>query len=306
MKLVMPSFLGGHNWQPMSYNPGTGLVYLPAQETAAGLEPQKEPLFMPIRNVVNIGLDVPSLPEDPQVVKQIAQSWKGALLAWDPVKQQAAWRVDYPTAWNGGTLATAGNLVFQGTADGRAVAYAADSGKELWSSPVNSGAMAGPVTYSVRGEQYVSFMVGWGGSFPNITGPLSLGARVKPEARVVTFKLGGQATLPPARQAALALPPLEAVKADTSQLQIGRSLFNGLCANCHGLNAVSGGVVPDLRYMTAKKHEQYIAVVSGSRQNRGMPNFASVLKPEDMELIRQYIIKRAHDLKGQLAQASGK
>jgi quinohemoprotein ethanol dehydrogenase len=37
-----------------------------------------------------------------------------------------------------------------------------------------------------------------------------------------------------------------------------------------------------------------------------MPNFASVLKPEDMELIRQYIVKRAHDLKGQLAQAPGK
>lgn len=304
MKLVMPSFLGGHNWQPMSYHPGTGLVYLPAQETAAGLEPQKEPLFMPIRNVVNIGLDVPSLPEDPQVVKQIAQSWKGALLAWDPVKQQAAWRVDYPTAWNGGTLATAGNLVFQGTADGRAVAYAADSGKELWSSPVNSGAMAGPVTYSVRGEQYVSFMVGWGGSFPNITGPLSLGARVKPEARVVTFKLGGQATLPPARQAALALPPLEAVKADTSQLQIGRSLFNGLCANCHGLNAVSGGVVPDLRYLSPDKHKLFSGIVYGGRTSRGMPSFSGGLGQEDVERIRQYILYRAHGLKAEQEASS--
>ncbi len=297
MKLVMPSFLGGHNWQPMSYHPGTGLVYLPAQETAAGLEPQKEPLFMPIRNVVNIGLEVPSLPEDPQVVKRIAQSWKGALLAWDPVKQQAAWRVDYPTAWNGGTLATAGNLVFQGTADGRAVAYAADSGKALWSSPVNSGAMAGPVTYSVKGEQYVTFMVGWGGSFPNITGPLSLGARVKPEARIVTFKLGGQAALPPARQAVVALPPLEAVKADTSQLQIGRSLFNGLCANCHGLNAVSGGVVPDLRYLTQEKHGLFAGIVYGGRANRGMPSFAGGLAQDDVERIRQYILFRAHALK---------
>lgn len=297
MKLVMPSFLGGHNWQPMSYHPGTGLVYLPAQETAAGLEPQKAPLFMPIRNVVNIGLEVPSLPEDPQVVQQIAQSWKGALLAWDPVRQQAAWRVDYPTAWNGGTLATAGNLVFQGTADGRAVAYAADSGKALWSSPVNSGAMAGPVTYSVKGEQYVTFMVGWGGSFPNITGPLSLGARVKPEARIVTFKLGGQAALPPARQAVVALPPLETVKADASQLQIGRSLFNGLCANCHGLNAVSGGVVPDLRYLTQEKHGLFAGIVYGGRTNRGMPSFAGGLAQDDVERIRQYILFRAHALK---------
>ncbi|WP_290871991.1 PQQ-dependent dehydrogenase, methanol/ethanol family [Aquabacterium sp.] len=304
MKIVMPSFLGGHNWQPMSYHPGTGLVYLPAQETAAGLEPQKEPMFLPIRNVVNIGLDVPSLPEDPAVVKQIAQSWKGKLLAWDPIKQKAAWQVDYPTAWNGGTLATAGNLVFQGTADGRAVAYAADTGKLLWSMPVNSGAMAGPVTYTVKGEQYVAFMVGWGGSFPNITGQLSLGAKVKAEARVVTFKLGGTTTLPPPKMTAAALPPLETVTADAATLQIGRTMFNGLCANCHGLNAVSGGVVPDLRYLTPEKHQIFLGIVYGARTARGMPAFSGLLKPDDVEVLRQYILHRAHALKAELIPAA--
>ncbi|MCA6215643.1 PQQ-dependent dehydrogenase, methanol/ethanol family [Ideonella sp. B7] len=304
MKIVVPSFLGGHNWQPMSFHPGTGLVYLPAQETAAGLEPQQEPMFMPIRNVVNIGLDVPQLPEDPKVVKQIAESWKGRLLAWDPVAQKARWSVEYPTAWNGGTLATAGNLVFQGTADGRAVAYAADTGKLLWQAPVNSGAMAGPVTYTVGGEQYVTFMVGWGGSFPNITGPLSLNAKVKPESRVVTFKLGGSAQLPPPRHEAAVLPPLPPLKASEAELKIGRTMFNGLCANCHGLNAVSGGVVPDLRYLSPEKHGYFLGIVYGGRTERGMPSFAKGIGPEQVELIRQYIISRSHALKAELAAAA--
>jgi quinohemoprotein ethanol dehydrogenase len=300
-KLVVPSFLGGHNWQPMSFHPGTGLVYLPAQETAAELEAQAEPLFLPTKKVVNIGLNVPSLPEDPKIVQQISDAWKGRLIAWDPVRQKAVWTQEYASAWNGGTLSTAGNLVFQGTADGRAVAYAADDGRKLWEKPVNSGAMAGPVTYTVGGEQYVTFMVGWGGSFPNIAGPLSLKAKVRPEARVVTFKLGGTVALPAPKAAPAALPPLQALTASDEQLAKGRMLFNGLCANCHGLNAVSGGVVPDLRYLTPELHHQFLGIVAGARASRGMPGFAEVLDVQTMELIRQYVVKRSHDLAAEVS-----
>lgn len=305
-KMVIPSFLGAHNWQPMSFNPKTGYVYLPAQESVAGLEAQKEPLFIPHKSVVNLGVEVPDLPEDPKVEAEIRSAWKGRLIAWDPVKQAPAWTQEYVAPWNGGTLSTAGNLVFQGTADGHAVAYAADSGKKLWQARVNSGAMAGPVTYEVGGEQYVTFMVGWGGAFPGVTGPLSLSAKVQPEARVVTYRLGAKGQLPPPRLAPQGLPPLRAVTASAEQLKTARTMFNGFCGSCHGLNAVSGGVYPDLRYMSPKKHEQYAAVLAGARLNRGMPSFAGVLQPADMELIRQYIVKRAHDLKGQLAQAGAK
>ncbi|RIK99362.1 MAG: PQQ-dependent dehydrogenase, methanol/ethanol family [Burkholderiales bacterium] len=299
-KVIVPSFLGAHNWQPMSFNPKTGYVYLPAQESVAGLQAQEKPLFIPHKAVVNLGVEVPDLPEDPKVEAQIRSAWKGRLIAWDPVRQQAAWTQEYVAPWNGGTLSTAGNLVFQGTADGRAVAYAADSGKKLWEARVNSGSMAGPVTYEVDGEQYVTFMAGWGGAFPLVTGPLSLSARVQPEARVVTFKLGARGKLPPAKKAVVALPPLQKVTASAADLATARTMFNGFCGSCHGLNAVSGGVLPDLRYLTPAKHEQYVAVLSGAKLNRGMPSFASVLAPKDMELIRQYIVKRAHDLKTQL------
>lgn len=303
-KVLVPSFLGGHNWQPMSFNPKTGYVYLPAQESVAGLEAQKEPLFLPHKSVVNLGVEVPDLPEDPKVVADIRAAWKGRLIAWDPVKQAPAWTQEYVTPWNGGTLSTAGNLVFQGTADGRAVAYAADSGKKLWETPVNSGAMAGPVTYEVNGEQYVTFMVGWGGAFPGIAGPLSLSTQVQPEARVVTYKLGAKGKLPAPKRVALALPPLPPVTATAEQLKGARTMFNGLCGSCHGLNVVSGSVYPDLRYLTPKKHTRFAGVLHGAKQHRGMPNFSHLLKPEDIELLRQYIIKRGHDLKAELAQAA--
>jgi len=303
-KIVMPSFLGGHNWHPMSFNPETGLVYIPAQETAAGLTAQKEPLFIPHKSVVNLGLEVPDLPEDPEIEATIRDSWKGRLLAWDPVAQRAAWSKEYPSVWNGGTLSTKGNLVFQGTADGRAVAYAADSGEVLWESPVNSGAMAGPMTYEVDGEQYVAFMVGWGAAFTHITGPLSLNARVQAESRVVVFKLGGKEKLPPPKAVARTVPVPPPLVASAEELKGARTMYNGLCGSCHGLNAVSGGVVPDLRYLSSAKHEQFNAIVSGAKVNRGMPNFATILKQEQMNAIHQYVIKRTMDLRKQLSSAS--
>ena len=303
-KIVMPSFLGGHSWHPMSFNPGTGLVYLPAQESVAQLEAQKEPLFVPHKSVVNLGVEAPDLPEDPKLLAQIKSAWKGRLIAWDPVAQKAAWTQDYPNAWNGGTLSTAGNLVFQGTADGRAVAYRADNGVKLWEAGVNSGAMAAPVSYEVAGEQYVTFMVGWGGIFPLLTGPLA--PKVKAEARIVTFKLGGQVKLPKQSAALTPLPPLQALTATPEQLKIAREMFNSTCAGCHGVNAISGGVVPDLRYLTPAKHDMFAGILSGARMNKGMPAFNAVLSPEDMELIHQYVIKRAHDLDAELKAAAAK
>ncbi|WP_346286761.1 PQQ-dependent dehydrogenase, methanol/ethanol family [Zoogloea sp.] len=304
-KVVSPAFIGAHNWHPMSFNPQTGLVYIPVQETAAMLSATTPATRSPHKSVVNLGVDVPDLPEDPAIVKQISDSFKGKLVAWDPVRQKAAWSQDYRTIYNGGTLSTAGNLVFQGTADGRVVAYAADSGRKLWESPANTGVMAGPVTYEVKGEQYVSFMAGWGGTFPLILGPLSLAAKVKPESRVLTYKLGATGQLPPPRNEAQPLPVPPALTAGPEDLKAGRELFNAYCGGCHGLNAVSGGVIPDLRYLDATRHGQFESIVlHGLRAAKGMPPFASVLSPENATRIHQYLIKRAHDLNTEIGASA--
>ena len=302
-KLVFPAPLGAHNWQPMSFNPSTGLVYIPMQDSAALLA---APPSAPAKNTHitgwNLGAILTPPPEDPAVIKQIIPTIKGKLLAWDPVTQKARWSQDYDNIWNGGTLTTAGNLVFQGTADGRVVAYTADTGKKLWESPANTGVMAGPVTYTVKGEQYVTFMAGWGGAYPMVLGVLANNARVKPEARILTYKLGGKATLPTPVYAAQEVPALPPQSNDVALISHGQTVFNNTCGFCHGVNAVSGGIVPDLRYMSAKTRAEFNnIVVNGTKAARGMPPFAGALNDEDVKAVYAYIVKRSYDLKTELA-----
>ena len=94
---------------------------------------------------------------------------KGELIAWDPIKQRAAWRAPYPVVEGGGVLTTAANLVFQGRADGILAAYRATDGKQVWQFDAGTGIMAPPITYSVDGTQYVSVMAGWGGPSATLT-----------------------------------------------------------------------------------------------------------------------------------------
>jgi quinohemoprotein ethanol dehydrogenase len=295
-KLVTPAFWGAHDWQPMSYNPNTGLVYIPAHIMSAYYEHIPEaPKRNPFKSMYQLGLRTGMMPEDADGLLEMAKGWSGKLIAWDPVKQQPAWEVPYVTIFNGGTLSTAGNLVFEGSADGRVIAYAADSGKKLWEQPAASGVMAAPITYSVDGEQYVTFMAGWGGAFSTFAGALSLRAGVRPFSQVLTYKLGGTAKLnEPAPLADTPKPP--PLTGDQAAVDAGAKLYDGYCSQCHGIHAVSGGVLPDLRKLTAEKHQMFLGILFGGRVPDGMPSFADAFTPEQVEQIHQYLIKRAHDL----------
>ncbi|MBR9812800.1 PQQ-dependent dehydrogenase, methanol/ethanol family [bacterium] len=299
-KIVTPSPFGAHNWQPMSYNPDTGLVYIPAQITALLFEDFGQTPAQAL-NVWNIGLAPLKMPEAPAELAGVGEQFKGMLLAWDPVAQKAAWTVDYASPWNGGTLSTAGNLVFQGTADGRAAAYNAKTGELLWDTPANTGVIAAPMTYEIDGEQYVTFMAGWGGTFALVgAGAFEEIVRRRSESRVLTFKLGGKQSLPEPANIPVAVPTPPPVQATPEQIDIGRQLYHGLCVGCHGASAISGGLVPDLRYMKEDTHKIFGGIVAGAYAKRGMPSFGHVLPPEQTALIHQYVIKRSHDLVAQL------
>ena len=145
-------------------------------------------------------------------------------------------------------------------------------------------------------------MACWGGA-SGLAGGAMLGAqgiKIKAEARVLTFKLGGKATLPPPKNAPAALPEPPAMTADAATLGLGRALFNGYCGVCHGLNAVGAGVLPDLRYLTADKHTIFAGILAGAYASKGMPSFSALLTPEYTNAVHQYVIKRAHDLKDDL------
>ena len=297
--LGMPSPAGGHSWQPMSYNPNTGLVYIPAMEMPYGFIALKAENFKFSERGWNTGEDFSkfSMPEDPQIRAQIRSLMKGRLIAWDPVNQEEAWRVPMAVPWNGGTLSTAGNLVFQGNGEGFFAAYHAQSGEKLWEQNVSSGIVAAPVTYAINGEQYVSIAVGWGGILP-----LNLGEPLRKAApptvnRVVTFKIDGTANLPVEKAFALTLdPPISTASAET--IDQGRTIYHQWCWMCHGDTGVNNGGIPNLRYSPVISDQNAFDafVLNGIAEERGMPRFSDDLSNDDSAAIRAYITKRANDL----------
>ena len=291
---IVPGPIGAHSWQPMSYSPSTRLAYIPVND--AGFKYKLPDRFEAKKLAPNYGIDVVAagLPQDPKVKKAVLGTVKGKLVAWNPVEQKAAWTIERSGPWNGGTLATAGDLVFEGTANGNFEAYRADNGARLWSFAAQTGVMAGPVTYEVGGQQYVAVLAGWGGVFPLAAGEVSFASgHVSNVSRMLIFKLGGRASLP--RMPAIERTPLTALPNPTSPRTIrkGEELFQSYCAGCHGDVAVSGGVLPDLRRSSALTHDTWFAtVLRGDLQSQGMVSFSKELSRDDAVAIRSYVISR--------------
>jgi quinohemoprotein ethanol dehydrogenase len=273
--LARPAPLGGHNWQPMSFNPRTGLVYLPAQDNSREYSQPSQFEFRP--NQINLGAGTGGIDHAGEARDAV---FTGRLLAWDPVAQKARWKVEYDAYWNGGTLATAGNLVFQGTAAGEVVAYRATDGAKLWSAWTGTGVLAPPVTYEIDGEQYVSVMAGWGGAFV---------PRYRSGGRIYTFSLNG-ATPAPSRPAPAPPTPI-AFTPDAAAIAQGATLFQRQCARCHN----PGTTAPDLRRSAPGAYDALGAILlKGSLVGRGMPPFR--LSDGEVEALRQYLLDQRRRL----------
>ena len=294
----MPGALGAHSWQPMSYSPLTGLVYIPTNQLLQGYVASKD--WKPGAQGWQVGIDAAAvaMPADKNIRAQMAQQFTGALLAWDPVKQEPGWAVPHEGPWNGGTLATAGNLVFQGDAEGNFNAYDARTGKPLWRFPAQTGVIAAPMSYAIDGEQYVAVLVGWGGVWDLTAGVLNdKSGPVRNISRLLVFKLGADGSLPdapPLNEMVLDPPPFTGTDEQVAQ---GGALYGRYCVMCHGDAAVGGANVPDLRHSGAIGSKDTIKsiVIDGALSHNGMISFAKALKPEDAEAIRQYVIKRANE-----------
>jgi len=291
---VAPSPIGGHSWHAMSYSPATGLAYIPTIHMATTFNDEAFDLATWRSPVWRGGIGVS---------RQAAGSTRpdgvvGSLQAWDPVRQEQVWEVPQDSTWNAGTLATAGNLVFQGRADGHVSAYDAARGDELWTFDLGLGISAPPITYAVDGRQYVALLVGWGGAMAGTGGApgaaLGWAYGVQPR-RLVAFSLDGSAELPviPAPRVPV---PIEApyFEVDAGLAQQGALEYGGLCAGCHGPGAVAGGMAPDLRASSAVlSATAFEAVVrDGSRIERGMPPYAT-LTDSALTALRHYIRQQA-------------
>ncbi|MEH2624088.1 quinohemoprotein ethanol dehydrogenase [Bradyrhizobium sp. AZCC 1719] len=281
----IPGPYGAHNWHPMSFNPQTGLVYLPAQNIPVNLTPEKavkhnaqEPGKFASAAGWNVGFMLNATPPKSAPF--------GRLLAWDPVKQKEAWRAEYVAPWNGGTLTTAGNLVFQGTADGRFIAYNATTGEKLWETPVGSGVVAAASTYLIDGKQYVSIAVGWGGVF----GIAARATELQSPGTVYTFAIDGKAP-PPAFVKYQTEGLLAGVKYDPKDVPEGTALYVTACAQCHGVPGVDkGGNVRNLGYVSKETIENLKNFVfKGPFHDQGMPDFTGKLTEADVVKIQAFI-----------------
>jgi len=295
LRVVLPSPNGGHLWHPMSYSPDTGLVYIPALELA-GLY-QRDPDFEPIREAWNLGLDMEGYSEA-AMTAEIPPAW-GELKAWDPIEQKTVWSVKHPGSFNGGVLSTAGNLVFQGTGDGRFAAYAADTGERLWEVLVRVGIVAPPISYAIDGIQYISVLAGWGGGGVIEGGDLGISAAGKWEnkGRLLTFALDQSQAIPVPKalshKVASPLPELDVSAADVVR---GEGLFNTYCLQCHGILAMTSGVVPDLRFASLEVHDQFQDIVlGGTRNHMGMASFVDALSIEQVRWVHAYVLKQARE-----------
>jgi quinohemoprotein ethanol dehydrogenase len=300
-RFIRPSPYGAHTWTPMSLHPKTGLVYLPVSDM--GYVYGGDPKWKFQKGGWNTGLDMSAFESFGETDSN--ETWGAFLLAWDPVNQREVWRHTHRTGFNGGTLSTGDNLLFEGAADGRFVAYRASDGEPLWESPVGTGAMAGPITYVVDGEQYVAVAAGWGGSFGLSGGEAALLAGVRGGGRVLAWKLGGRAVVPPGRPPQGPVPaPTHRVAATDAELRRGSVVYHTLCSACHGPGVIGGGsAVPDLRYLDAGQHARFEqTVLGGLHEPAGMPRFDDLITRDDARIIQAYVLQQA--AKGHAAERS--
>jgi PQQ-dependent dehydrogenase (methanol/ethanol family) len=286
---AVPGPFGAHSWHPMSFNPQTGLVYIPAQTMSVFMmhDPKykfndsQESMALGSGNGMNFGvLLAGGEKEFPNF---------GKLLAWDPIKQEKVWEVEHFAPTNGGVLTTAGNLAFQGTSDGRFVAYNAQNGEKLWEIPMGTGVIAAPITYKLDGIQYITIAAGWGG----VAGLNESFSNTQTTGKVYTFKLGGTEPLPEFPEKKLN-PKLSGVTyqiESEADVMLGAKHFLNYCMACHGYPAAGqGGRIPNLGYSPTEVIQNLGAyVLNRALASKGMPDFSGRLTESDVEKIKAFI-----------------
>jgi len=315
-KLVYPSTTGGHNWQPMSFDADTGLVYIPAFEAGqVEIESSKRPIgyFHGMYTVV------PVYPEDynPAALKDLFGSLpsleslratagvrgKGGgipktvsvLRAWDPVHQSLVWEqpVHVPGWSAGGVLSTAGNLVIQGDTGGTLTVFAADTGRILRRINAGTSIIAAPMTYKIEGQQFVAVMAGLGGGMGLYTPyrPQTAAFKYGNDGRIIVLKLDGCDEPKPALvvdEPFTKPPPREGTPESIAQ---GAMLYTKQCSRCH---VMGRGILPDLRRMSAATHSIfYDIVLHGVYVRKGMGRFDDVLSESDARTIHAYLLSEA-------------
>jgi quinohemoprotein ethanol dehydrogenase len=315
-KTVYPSTQGAHSWPPMSYSSANELVFVPTLEMPNmlfDLTRMSEAKVHWLDDAFGVGFVFPEkglsyesleslfgpLPRFPLSTPDGKRPMVRSMLkAIDPRSGRVVWQ--QPTSQDyyvidGGALSTGGGLVFAGREDGKFVVYEAASGRVLKVLETGSPIMAAPMTYEVRGLQYVAVLCGHGGTFWTFTGTAAL--EFVNEGRVLSFALDGDAEVPkPARRESEAYREPPARVGTPEKIAQGKGLFFEWCSRCHTIGAPA--MSPDLSRLNdgIGRFETFKAIVrDGAFVSLGMPRFDDVVSESDVDAIHAYLIDQAWD-----------
>lgn len=310
-KNVYPSWAGAHTWNPMSFSPKTGLVYIPTIDqpnvmvnlaTNKGKLDHLEGFFNANGIIPDDTYDEATLtrlfgplPTKAELQKERGQTSlvREVLKAWDPVAKKVVWEQvtsQGNRGYDGGVLSTAGNIVVQGRGDGTLRVYNAATGAQLAAIQTGSHIMAAPMTYRIGGVQYIAVQVGYGGvgiSYP-LT-PVDIAYRNRNTNRILVFKLGGgPVPQPDKRIDPLVYPKPPAQRATAAVIAHGEAKFTEFCSRCHVLGP---GVTPDLSRMPREVHAMFGDIVlKGALAGNGMAPLNDMVSAYDVKAIHAYLI----------------
>lgn len=267
----------------MAFNPDTGLMYIPTNYSSFPLVAEAGATM---GNQL-LSINVRKSPDDPPPELDGSGSY---LLAWDPIKRETAWQQRLGGS-RAGLLTTAGNLVFQGTSEETFSAFRADNGEQIWTTDTQAGIVGGGVSYELNGEQYIAVVAGQSNRSGGYWAPNY--------ARLLVYKLGGDATLPePVSYTPPTLDPPENFGTE-ELLAEGESHYTEYCASCHGNSGRVSSLFPDLRYAAALNTSALFEaiVLDGILESNGMVAFREHLNADESEAIRAYVVSLANEAK---------
>ena len=312
-KTIYPSWAGGHTWNPMSYSSQTHLVYIPVVDVPSvwvdllhnGAQVQYIDGFFTVNGIiVDDTYDAEDLKRLYGPVPDMAaikasrpqKPTRELLRAWDPIAGKSVWEVETSAGirgYDGGVMSTAANLVFQGRGSGELWVYAADTGKVLKVIATGSHILAAPMTYSVRGEQFVAVQVGYGGAAITV-GPIppsSAALKYQNSNRIIAFRLGGGEVPKPEPRDDGPFPEPPPQTASAASIKAGEIKFVEECSRCHVLGPSS---TPDLRRLGFGLHAAFNEIVlRGAVAPSGMERFDDLISEDDADNIHAYLIDQS-------------
>ena len=271
MRVLSPGPQGGVNWQPTSYNPDSGHLYICGMSSVAGytrsgskLPPGKQ------GEVADFGSVFTTTGFGAQT---------GYFGAWDPTSGEVVWRKKWPESCYSGTVTTAGGLVFVGRNSGELEAYDVEDGKLLWSFQTGAGANTTPSIFEWRGTQYVAFAAGGNSLAATVHGDdlwlFSLEGTMGPAEDSGAGEGAGHAGESPEE-------PTDSGEGDPAA---GEEVFLNSCSGCHGVNGLGGNGGPTLA--DASNLERVVPQVTNG--GNGMPAFKDTLSTKQINDVSAFV-----------------